>query len=602
MSANSRAVAVLVGIVVFLVVFLVFAQSAWPIALYRLETDGIITFAWILSAAGLGWPILALFRQKHLVTAIALGLGVMSLIVLALGLIGWLNHITAIALICVGLLIFTPIAWSNRESVQQWLAAKPGWGWMWIAAMLPAGMIAVAALIPPGILWGDEPNGYDVVEYHFQVPRQWYEAGRITPLHENVFSYFPQGVEMHYLLAMELRGGPWAGMYLAQFMHMATCALAAIAVGEGGLIVALTPWLALLAPIGYVEGGVLLYGALAMLWTLKACRVGNAHLSLVAGIMAGFACSAKLTNIPMLLIAIPLAMLTDRAAWLKKTSIFAIAGFIVLAPWLIRTAAWSGNPVFPQAMNSLGHDHFSPVQVQRWQRAYVPTTPRLRALGEQIIADPRYGFILLPAALLTGAIHRKSMHVRFLLAMLAILTLVWLGMTHLQSRFFVLAIPICALLIAHAKGRWWIPTVAGVLLIVDIAVIAPRLFHYLDLGAATIIGRENLAGLRGPDPTTLSPGTHLDLVGDACPFLYQTPMSHLSYRTVFDVDTSDPARSIVEDWIGRPITPLPNHLIVIDPAELARFSRTYFNIPRLTPEELRKLASRPDVYIITPAN
>ena len=33
------------------------------------------------------------------------------------------------------------------------------------------------------------------------------------------FSYFPFGVEMHYLLAMHLAGGPWRGMYLAQLMH-----------------------------------------------------------------------------------------------------------------------------------------------------------------------------------------------------------------------------------------------------------------------------------------------------------------------------------------------------------------------------------------------
>src|SRR5205809_404472 len=86
-------------------------------------------------------------------------------------------------------------------------------------------LISACAMLPPGLLWGDEPNGYDVLEYHLQVPREWYELGRIVPLQHNVFSFLPFNVEMHYLLAMHLRGGPWAAMYLAQLMHVAFIAI-----------------------------------------------------------------------------------------------------------------------------------------------------------------------------------------------------------------------------------------------------------------------------------------------------------------------------------------------------------------------------------------
>ena len=44
------------------------------------------------------------------------------------------------------------------------------------------------------------------------------------------FLIFPFNVEMHYLLAMHLRGGPWAGMYLAQLMHLSYVVLAVLAV------------------------------------------------------------------------------------------------------------------------------------------------------------------------------------------------------------------------------------------------------------------------------------------------------------------------------------------------------------------------------------
>ena len=82
----------------------------------------------------------------------------------------------------------------------------------------------------PGLLWKPgEPHGYDVVEYHLQAPREWYEAGRIVPLRHNAFSFFPFNVEMHYLLAMHLEGGPYKGMYLCQLMHLAMMVLVVLA-------------------------------------------------------------------------------------------------------------------------------------------------------------------------------------------------------------------------------------------------------------------------------------------------------------------------------------------------------------------------------------
>src|SRR5207302_7859042 len=103
--------------------------------------------------------------------------------------------------------------------------------WLWLLVIPFLAIAVLGAFMAPMALWGPtEPNGYDVVEYHLQIPREWFEAGRIQALHHNVFSYFPFNVEMHYLLAMHLRGGPWAGMYLAQFMHALFIALAALAV------------------------------------------------------------------------------------------------------------------------------------------------------------------------------------------------------------------------------------------------------------------------------------------------------------------------------------------------------------------------------------
>jgi hypothetical protein len=600
MKFNSRAAVLAVAAAVFFLIVFTLAGSSWPLVAYRLLTDGVLVIVWLMTAGAIGRLILRRLPPElfSVVTNIALGLGFIGILVLALGLAGLLNHFLAIAILVIGLGVSAIwVLRSDGPALRRWAAEPAGLGWMWAVAAIPLAMSVVAALLPPGVLWGDEPNGYDVVEYHLQVPRQWCQSGRISPLDENVFSFFPQGVEIHYLLAMEARGGPWAGMYAAQLMHVALCALAVAAVGAiagtlPAVVMAVTPWISWLAPVAYVEGGVLLYGALAIGWAMR----GNRRDLAIAGAMAGLACGVKLTDVPMILLAIPIALLiADRRDWLAKSAAFLIVGLIVFSPWLIRDALWSGNPVFPEAMNMFGHGHFSDVQAERWRRAYVPTEGRLRAFAGQIVLDDRYGFVLLPAAIVTGILRKN----RFALAMLAILAIVWLGFTHLQSRFFVLAIPISSLMLTNQKSRWWPAALIGLicfLLACQIATVGQRLIHYLaDVGGEAVLGHENLAGLVGPDPTTLAPDTQIDLVGDAKAFLY--PYPHVNYRTVFDAGSSG---NVVEDWTGHSDIP-PHHLLVIDPAELHRLHQTYFQISELSQDELTALARRPDVFIAQPA-
>jgi hypothetical protein len=643
MNRMSRAVVIAVSLAVFFLIVLVLSGEAWAEVTYRLITDGGLVIVWLMTAAAIGHTICRFkIDALHVITEIALGLGVMSLLTLGLGLAGWLNHHVAAGILIAGFGL--SVIWLSRcdkTAIRGWMSEPAGWHCIWIVAMVPLAMSVVGALLPPGLLWGDEPNGYDVVEYHFQIPRQWFEAGRITPLSENVFSYFPQGMEMHYLMAMEARNGPWAGMYAAQLMHVAMCALAVAAVGSiagtlAGVIMAVTPWISLLAPVGYVEGAVLLYGALAVGWAMRSLtspspgtpgegRGGGSSASvrkspppfpspgvpgegkiqpmLIAGAMAGFACGVKLTDVPMLLFAIPIAMLAvDRTAWLKKSAVFIAIGLIVFSPWLIRNLLWTGNPIFPEATHFFGHGNFSAIQVERWREAYLPTTGRLSALGTQIIWDNRYGLMLFPTAIFLAALRFGLPRVRFLFAMLAILAAIWLGFTHLQSRFFVLAIPISAMLLAEAEWRWRPVGMIGLicfLLVCQIVIVGGRLDHYLsDLGGVHILGVENLAGIAGPDPTTLPSDTHIDLVGDARAFLYPYPSSRLSYRTVFDAGSSG---NVIQDWTGRPDIP-PHHLLVIDPAELSRLHRTYYQVADLSEDELEKLSARPDVYVIRPAH
>ena len=72
--------------------------------------------------------------------------------------------------------------------------------------VVPLVVMLFGACLPPGLLWPGEANGYDVLEYHLQGPREYYQAGRIMFLPHNVYTSFPQQMELLYLLLMYLTG------------------------------------------------------------------------------------------------------------------------------------------------------------------------------------------------------------------------------------------------------------------------------------------------------------------------------------------------------------------------------------------------------------
>ena len=636
------------AVILWLAVVLAYTAGAWELAAYRLIVDGGILVAWLVAAAGAGSALLPLFPATdpkadsallRWTTAIALGLGVFSLTTLGLGLAGWLNRATAIALLAPGISAGAAKLVRDRHRLdvpRSWFSASGGWAWAGLIAVPFVGLMTAAAMLSPYLLWTpEEPHGYDVVEYHLQVPREWYEAGKIVPLHHNVFSFFPFNVEMHYLLAMHLRGGPWEGMYLAQFMHATCvtlsmlaacgfasrawrdeCETASDAIGNSasatvaGLAMAATPWLTQLGAIAYDEGGLLLFGTLAIGWALRAVRDRDRRIRVLAlaGAMAGFACGSKLTAVPEVLLATAVVVaafllfaprLREERMPRRATAVivFGLAGLLCFAPWLVRTWAWSGNPVFPELPSILGHGYFSQVQTERWQRAHSPrpdqnsVAARLHAGWVDILGNWQFGFLLIPTALAAIIVDYRSPDVWFLGAMLFLLAIFWLAFTHLQGRFFILAVPICAMLIARLS---WMALPALTIQAV-IAFVLLNL-HFLTPARRQIIpavlGREDLSWLTPLAVQSVPRDAPLVLVGDAKAFVYQRPMSLLTYRTVFDADTSD-GRGIIEAWAGA--TPkAETQWLLIDPVELERFERTYQTFPPLPAE----IAAHREPYVM----
>ncbi len=583
--------------------------------------DGGLALLWTGAGIGLGLWLMRLVRLEtagslRYATAGGLGLGVLALAVLGLGLAGWLSRpslgLLAIAGLCGWLPVLREI---DAITIREAMRRRPtGWA-IWLVPAVVLGVALVAVAIPPGILWNSlgDPHAYDVLEYHLQVPREWYELGRIVPLKHNAFSYFPFGMEMHFLAMMHLAGGPWAGMYAAQFMSLAHMVLAALAIhgitvavlahrgiGTKGsdtsravmaAAVAVTafvavPWTVLLGTIAYNEAGLLLYAALAIAWTIR--QETTSRQWIMGGAFAGLACGCKYTGVPMMLILWPLALLGSgqwQTAKLKRIVLYCAVGMATFSPWLVRNLIWTGNPVFPEATRLLGRAHFSEGQVQRWEAAHTvsekqrPVAARLEAFGREVFADGRYGYVFWPLAIAAIIYLWRRREARTLAVFILLLAVFWLGVTHVQSRFYVVAVVPAAILIGILCGiissQWWIFGVAAASL-----VLAAPLFHGALWPAAQFqaFGLYDLSRFDEAIKTRCESGRKLALVGDARAFLYVMPMANLRYRTVFDVDQK-PGQGLVDAWLGSNAAAIRGeYQIVEDRGELLRFSRTYRNI------------------------
>jgi hypothetical protein len=612
-------------------VFLPLGEQIASVVFFRLFTDGAVVLGWMLAVYGIGWGAVCVTRlvraeDASLGTAstFAAGLGLISIGMLLLGLAGVLNTMLCWSVVGFGCLM--GIVAALRSNISHWWSEPAGWEWLLILLAPIAGVAIDSAFMPPGVLWGAaDPSGYDVVEYHLQVPREWFEANRIIPLHHNVFSFMPFNVEMHYLMGMYLRSDPWRGMYVAQLMHVTIIAALVAAVYSivkrhnhlaaviAALGVGCCPWILMLAPVAYDEGGMLLFGTLAVGWWLRSLEAGAtpraiAKRAMFAGAFAGFACGSKLTAVPVVMIGIPLATFMAHTiakrqwgAWIKQTAIFGFAGLVTFSPWLVRNMAWANNPVFPEAMSLLGKAHFNDIQVERWKEAHAPRPDqqsiggRLKAGWEQIGSDFHYGYALIPIGLLATLLAWKQQNARLLLALLGVQIIFWLFFTHLQGRFFVLAIPLAALGIAQLQQRWMIGLAASIAVLgsafawtqagyagnSDSGGILHRYAEFLGWSRTNFtLGRYSLAGgftqfewYNHPETT------HFLLVGDARAFWYQRRMNSFTYRTVFDTtgEMTDP----ITGWLQQPRSfyqDQPYTYIIIDNDELRRMSRTYYSV------------------------
>ncbi|MGC9454831.1 MAG: ArnT family glycosyltransferase [Phycisphaerae bacterium] len=585
-----------------------------------------------LCGGGFVWPVIRRLAPQDapagllVTTAAALGLWLLSTLVLVVGsaVPGSLHQFVWGPIVLAGIVL---AAWFSRERMNALRMPKnfDGRALMWVVIAVAGGFWLAGAALPPGLI--RTPDTYDVLEYHLQVPREFYASGGIGELQHNCYSYYPLGAHMLFLLQMCLHGGAYAGMYAAKATHGLFALIAVIAVYTtlksdeeargrfSAVLLATVPFVLYLSWLAMVELAQLCYLVLALLWLRHWLRRYDTASAVLVGASLGAACAVKYLSVG--LIAAPvLAMMLIFAARsgqrLRQFALACLAALVLFSPWLIRNTCYTDNPVFPLMTRTFGRGHWSEQSEQRWVAGHgpekqppvprpegweMPRTPsRLLLLYNNFLRDGRYA---LPVLLLGGAgfcvlIAKTGPLDKWGCSLVGVgvgQLVVWSTFTHeMPGRFLVpIVAPLCLLggdalgylsrvkvnPLTHQarpspKGPWGLPVAAVVLLAAGVVNLASTYNVYRVASGgfpAHGIAGEGLLEEFTRD-TAMGPEHRALLVGDAA--VFYRPIDTI-YATVFDADQLvATVEGGVDDLADRGVT----H-VLFNWAEISRLSRTY---------------------------
>jgi 4-amino-4-deoxy-L-arabinose transferase-like glycosyltransferase len=495
---GSRWPRILVGVVA-LAICLLFAQQYWLqgrcIQIGWVVVDRLSLVAWtaliLLSAMSFGAALLRWLKLRPAgdgataLFGVGLGLGALSILVLVLGALGFMEKVSwVVALLALlfmgmrdlGVLLRAAIGAVRRARRASWFRLA-----LWAVLGLFLLLNLTCAFEPP---WQ-----YDALEYHLAAPAAYRDAGRVFFMRDNAYANFPQNAEMLYLLSMNLAGSPDRGAILGQMLCAALGFLAAMALRgliagvagktAGDLAAAIFyTWPAVTAYSGsaYVELPLMFYGTLALWglvwsWRRKLTRPGPRGWVILAAVATGLAMGVKYTA--ALLFFIPILVWLAGTGFaasvapkeiLRRVGLFAAVSILCFSPWLIRNFANTRDPVYPLLYKFFGSTNWDAQKDARFTQAHSPknTSPgnfydqAHEALfvdspeGEKLTNASLMLFMFAPFALLT---RRWTRLVALLLAgNLALIYALWFYFTQQNLRFLEAGAPALAGLSALGLG------------------------------------------------------------------------------------------------------------------------------------------------------
>lgn len=328
------------------------------------SVGAVLAALWILFAAlGCGlwlWRWLGPTDSTQLDTLLfsfGMGLGLIGLLVLGMGLGGWLQRSFLFTLLILLTILSLPTAIPFLRALQ-WKRPSP---LITIYLTLTIGLAFTLALLPP--------TSWDSLSYHLRGPWLYLQAGRIYP-EIDVFSLNnPFLLEMVFMLGMSIRSDVTAQLIHFFFNFLVagcvyTLAVNGLKLKQGWTAVLLLfaiPMVLLLAPSTYND--------LALTFVILASLYAYARWHddeqirwlMLSGIFSGLAMSLKYTSfIAPTVIGLMLIWQNWREPKQLLRMLLAFAGMAVAVGfiWYLKSWLFMGNPVYPFVFNGRYWDDF----------------------------------------------------------------------------------------------------------------------------------------------------------------------------------------------------------------------------------------------------
>jgi hypothetical protein len=405
---------------------------------------------------------------------------------------------------------------------------------------------------------------FDVLEYHLEGPKEYYQAGQITFLPHNVYTSMPFGVEMLHLAAMEVMGDWWWGglagqLLIALFAPAAAVLIAGASLRVGSaraawfaaIVYISTPWIYRLAVIAYVEGplcfyhAALIWAAIRGFWDHSISRRSNWFL---IGLLAGCAMGCKYPGLISAVIPFGSLSLVDCKRNRSVAPLLClVAGWgIMMGPWLGKNVFDTGNPVYPLANTIFHGSQWDQGREAKWENAH----GRRAVTGAELVnslvdvagrSDWQSSLYLALAPL--AFLRPGSRPITWVLwGFVAYLFATWWLLTHRLDRFWLPLLPPLAVLAGlgadWVRNRAWsilLGTIMTIALVGNLSYISTALAGLNEWTGDLVFLRRNIQSRWNASLASLT----AELPPDARPLIVgQAAVFHLdhrvAYNTVFD--------------------------------------------------------------------
>ncbi len=359
----------------------------FAIAFVHIALD-VLTVGWLLVVSlGLGawilrWisPTLTQDLPETLLFGVSLGLGLLSLLSFAVGLLGLFTSFIAYGITLLLTVLVTPKLWLLMRQAQRWRrrVSLDEFHPVSIIYLGVMGLLTLSlALLPP--------TDFDGLFYHLTAPKIYIQTGQIVGGFDVPHFSFPALMEMLFAWAMLLRGDIAAKLLhtifvilLAGLLYQITTTFFTKKLAQPTLLIfASMPLISTLGSWAYNDLTLAFYQLASLYafikWRLNLNPQPNEAASssstkivlppwlIVSGFCAGLAMGLKYTSFitPVLITFLIVwasvyalrtkqdALITNYRLLIMPLLTFTISVFIIAAPWYLKNWAFTGNPVYP---------------------------------------------------------------------------------------------------------------------------------------------------------------------------------------------------------------------------------------------------------------